>query len=141
MAICCGSYTFRLKLALWVSCLRSTALGCRAPGLATPGRAELDGPAPSPLLILLAPLVKSAPSAVGSASCLLHLPLCALCQPLALSLMLCGSSGLLLGSLPTLPAILQPHHSTLWRRTPPPAALAHFCCCCTPVCTFPLCSR
>lgn len=108
-----------LKLALWVSCLRSTARGCKAPGLATPGRAELDGPAPSPLLILLAPLVKSAPSAVGSASCLLHLPLCALCQPLALSLMLCGSSGLLLGSLPTLPAILQPHHSTLWRRTSP----------------------
>lgn len=99
-----------LKSALWVSCLRSTARGCRALGLATPGRAELDGPAPSPLLILPCSSGDPAPAAVGSASCLLHLPLCAYCQPLGLPLMLSGSSGLL-------PAILQPHHSTLWRRT------------------------
>lgn len=116
VAICCGSYTFPLKVSSVGVLSEKHSLGVQSP---RPARAELDGSAPSPLLILLAPLVKSAPSAVGSASCLLHLPLCAFCQPLGLPLMLSGSSGLLLGSLPTLPAILQPHSSTLWRRTSP----------------------
>ena len=56
VAICCGLIRCLLKLALWVSCLRSTAWGCRALGLA-----ELNWTAcPSPLLVLVAPLVKSA---------------------------------------------------------------------------------
>ena len=115
VAICCGLIRCLLKLALWVSCLRSTAWGCRALGLAELNWTGL----PQPSSGTCCSSGEVCTSAVGSASCLLHRPLCAFCQPLGLPLVLSGSSGLLLGSLPTLPAILQPHSSTLWRRTSP----------------------
>ena len=131
VAICCGSYTFPLKVSSVGVLSEKHSLGVQSP---RPARAELDGSAPSPLLILLAPLVKSAPSAVGSASCLLHLPLCAFCQPLGLLWPAPGVAS----DPPCHPAATQFHPV---EKNLPPAALAHFCFCCAPVCTFLLCSR